>query len=502
MTYGRLSIPPFKEPRDLSRVGSIMDYETVIGLEVHVHLKTKTKAFCGCSTEFGKEPNSQVCPVCLGFPGSLPVLNKAALEFAIKVALVLNCQVQDSTKFDRKNYFYPDLPKNYQISQYDLPLSRDGFLDINTDGKTKRIGIRRIHLEEDAGKLIHREDASLVDFNRSGIPLLEIVSEPEITSAPQAYEYLTTLKSIIEYLDVSDCDMEKGSLRCDANISIRKKGSTELGTKIELKNMNSFKAVRDALVFEVERQSELLNEGKTVIQETRLWDIEELKTIPMRAKEEAQDYRYFPEPDLTTFIIERNRVEEIRKTIPELPREKMHRFMKEYGLSEYDAKILVASKKDADFAEECIKADEEKNKKPIANWLIGPLAQIAGLANLSISEVKIPGGIPEFIKLKNFEKDGNISNLVAKSVLSESIARGIPASQIIRDKNLFQISDSQKLDNIAEEVIKENTKSAADYKQGKNNALMFLVGQAMKKSQGKANPKAIQEILKRRLEHA
>jgi len=479
-----------------------MDYEVVIGLEVHLHLKTKTKAFCGCSTEFGQEPNSQVCPVCLGFPGCLPVLNKVALDYAIKVALSLNCKVQEYTKFDRKNYFYPDLPKNYQISQYALPISRDGFLNIDLDDKTKRIGITRVHLEEDAGKLIHREDSSLVDFNRAGIPLLEIVSEPDINSPQEAYEYLTSLKSIIEYLDVSDCDMEKGSLRCDANISIRKKGARELGVKTELKNMNSFKAIKEGLSFEVERQTELLNKGKPIVQETRLWDVRELKTVSMRTKEEAQDYHYFPEPDLTAFIINEAQIEEIKKTIPELPQGKMLRFIKDYGLSKYDTKILVFAKNNADYAEDCIKMYPNKDKKPIVNWLIGPLLSEANNRNCSISELKIPGGKQELLKLVESTQAGKISHLMAKSVLNESIDSGRPCLTIIQDKNLFQISDSGSLDNIVEEVIKENAKSAADYKQGKSNALMFMVGRVMRKTSGRANPKMVQEILKRRLTDA
>jgi len=478
-----------------------MDYETVIGLEVHVHLRTKTKAFCGCSTEFGNEPNSQVCPVCLGFPGSLPVLNKVALDYALCTALALNCTVQEYTKFDRKNYFYPDLPKNFQISQYDLPLSKDGFLDIYLNGKTKRIGIRRVHMEEDAGKLIHKEDTSLVDFNRSGMPLLEIVSEPDIASPQEAYEYLITLKSILEYLEVSDCDMEKGSLRCDANISIRKTGDLELGTKTELKNMNSFKAVKDALTFEIERQSKLLHAGKSVAQETRLWDVKELVTISMRTKEEAQDYRYFPEPDLPPFVIEPKKTEEIKKAIPELPREKMLRFIRDWGLLEYDAKILVSHKKNADYAEECFKGWKDSDKKPVANWLIGPLAAVASSSNLEISEIKIPAkDLLELIDLT--ENKQIISNLTAKGVLEEMASTSKPPSFIIQEKNLAQISDTASLEKYVEEVINENTKSVADYKNGKANALMFLVGQAMKKTKGKANPKVMQEILKRRLQDA
>lgn len=479
-----------------------MNYEAVIGLEVHAHLQTKTKAFCGCSTEFGQEPDSQVCPVCLGFPGSLPVLNKVALDYAIKAGLALDCKIQEYTKFDRKHYYYPDLPKNYQISQYDLPIAKDGFLDVYIENRTKRIRIKRVHLEEDAGKLVHEQAATLVDFNRAGIPLLEIVSEPDISSPQEAYEYLTSLKSIIEYLEVSDCDMEKGSLRCDANISIRKKGAKGLGIKTELKNMNSFKAVKDALTFEIGRQSGLLDSGELLRQETRLWDPKELETVSMRTKEEAQDYRYFPEPDLPPFIIKKEKIGEIRETIPELPKEKRLRFMKEYSLSEYDAKILVASNKNADFAEKCIKQYQNQDKKPVVNWLIGPLASIASDSNLNISEVKIPGGIPEFIKLINLEKEGGISNLMAKAVLSESIASGNLSSKIIQDKNLFQISDTENLEKIAQEVIKENPTSVSDYKSGKANALMFLVGQAMKKSRGRANPKALQEVFKKILDES
>jgi aspartyl-tRNA(Asn)/glutamyl-tRNA(Gln) amidotransferase subunit B len=476
-----------------------MEYEPVIGLEVHIHLKTKTKAFCGCSTEFGKPPNAQTCPVCLGFPGSLPVLNKVALEYAIMVGLALGCQVQEYTKFDRKHYYYPDLPKNFQISQYDLPVSKDGFLDIYLEGGSKRIRIKRAHLEEDAGKLIHETEVTLVDFNRAGVALLEIVSEPDINSPLEAYEYLTSLKSIIEYLGVSDCDMEKGSLRCDANISMRPKGTSGLGTKAELKNMNSFKGVRGALEHEIERQTELLNDGKPVIQETRLWDAKELKTFSMRTKEEAKDYRYFPEPDLPPFIISKGTIDEMRKTIPELPREKMLRFIKEYPLSEYEAKILTSSKKNADLAEASLKNYSGKDKKQVANWIIGPLASIASSSNLSVSEVVIPGGIGEFLKLISMTEEGKVSHLVAKEVLQESVSSGKLASAIIQDKNLFQVSDTKILDAAIEEAIKGNPKSVESFKSGKENAVMFLVGQVMRKTGGKANPKLVQEMLKRRL---
>lgn len=475
-----------------------MNYEVIIGLEVHLQLKTKTKAFCGCSTEFGQEPNSQVCPVCLGFPGSLPVFNQTALDYAIKLALAMNCRIQEYTKFDRKNYFYPDLPKSYQISQYDLPLSRDGFLDIISGGLLKRIGITRVHMEEDAGKLIHQENISRVDFNRAGIPLLEIVSEPDINSPEEAYEYLSTLKDIVQYLGISDCDMEKGSLRCDANISLRPKGVKTLGTKTELKNMNSFKGVKDALSYEISRQNELLDSGQVVTQETRLWDIKASKTLVMRTKEGAKDYRYFPEPDLAPFIIKEDKIAQIKKGIPELPGQKMRRFIKEYGLSEYDARILVASWKDAQFAEECMRKFTDTNKKSVANWIIGPLASLASANACEISELKIsPERLIELIDL--VEKKQVISNITGKSVLEEMIKTAKSATQIIEEKKLAQISDSGSLNTIIEGVIKDNPKSVADYKTGKANALMFLVGQVMRKSQGKANPKAVQELLKVRL---
>ena len=477
-----------------------MKYQTVIGLEVHLQLKTKTKAFCGCAIDFGQTPNSGVCPVCLGFPGTLPVYNKEALNFAIKVALAFSCQIQEHTKFDRKNYFYPDLPKNYQISQFDLPLSRNGYLDILSENQAKRIGITRVHLEEDAGKLIHELGSSLVDFNRAGVPLLEIVSEPDLNSPQEAFDYLTSLKNIIEYLDVSDCDMEKGSLRCDANISLRPEGVKELGVKTELKNMNSFKGVKDALTFEVIRQAESLEAGQVMTQETRLWDADNGVTVSMRSKEGAKDYRYFPDPDLTVFIISQSMVTQVKSQLPELPQDKMRRFMRDYGLSEYDAKILVSFKKDAQFAEECIQKYPGEDKKNMVNWLIGPLLSEANCRKINLHELNI--NKDELISLVGFVENQSISHLSAKLVLTQMIDSQKPAAVIIKENNMLQISDTTKLEQIISGVIQENEKSVSSFKAGKTNALMFLVGQVMKKSAGKANPKVVGELIKRRLTDA
>ncbi|MDD2654337.1 MAG: Asp-tRNA(Asn)/Glu-tRNA(Gln) amidotransferase subunit GatB [Candidatus Omnitrophica bacterium] len=469
-----------------------MQYETVIGLEVHVHLKTKTKAFCGCSTEYGKEPNSQTCPVCLGLPGSLPVLNKMALELTIKTALALNCTVNNYLKFDRKNYYYPDLPKNYQISQYDMPISSNGFI-ILTSGK--KIRIKRAHLEEDAGKLIHEKDSSLVDYNRSGMPLLEIVSEPDINSPDEAYEYLSKLKLVLQYIGISDCDMEKGSLRCDANISLRKMGAKELGVKTELKNMNSFKAVREALGFEIKRQTEALNNGERIIQDTRLWDDQKEITTSMRSKEEAHDYRYFPEPDLVPFSIENKFIEEIKKEIPELPQMRFERFVKDLQLSEYDANVIIQDKNFADYFEECTRL--YKNAKKISNWLCGAVLSELNSRKVDIQELKLQP--KDLIGLIEETEKGTVSNLVAKEVLTQIIDTGKSAHAIISEKGMAQVSDEGALEKLADEAIKENPKSVESYKSGKENAIMFLVGQVMKKSGGKANPKVVGEILKRRL---
>jgi len=477
-----------------------MEYEAVIGLEVHVQLNTRTKAFCSCRAEFGMEPNTNVCPVCLGLPGALPVLNKDVLSCAVKVGLALGCSIQKRTKFDRKNYFYPDLPKGYQISQFDMPAALGGEVRIDTPGGEKAIRVKRVHMEEDAGKLMHEDDGSLVDLNRAGVPLLEIVTEPDINSPEEAYAYLTKLKSIVKYLGVSDCDMEKGSLRCDANISLRPKGEGRLGTKAELKNMNSFKAVKDALSCEISRQTEILKEGGSVVQETRLWDARQSMTFSMRSKEEAHDYRYFPDPDLTIFLIGDDEIARARAAIPELPQQKAERFIKEFGVSFYEAGILIAEKSDADFAEECFRAFDAADKKPVVNFLIGSLLAEAnsrgcGLRGLGIT----PPGLIELVLL--VQKDV-ISNLVSKSVLKEMIDGKTTAGEIVKARNLAQISDTSALDGIITRVLAENDKSVQDFRSGKSNAVMFLVGQVMRMSCGKANPKVVKELLERRLANA
>jgi aspartyl-tRNA(Asn)/glutamyl-tRNA(Gln) amidotransferase subunit B len=474
-------------------------YETVIGLEVHLQLDTNTKIFCGCSTTFGNEPNTQTCPVCLGLPGSLPVLNERVLQDGIKIGLALNCEINNFVKFDRKNYYYPDLPKAYQISQYDFPIAKNGFLVVESEGQTKKIGITRAHMEEDAGKLIHSPETktTLVDYNRTGVPLVEIVSEPDIRSPQEAYDYLTNLKLLMKYLEVSDCDMEKGSLRCDANISIRETGNPTFGTKTELKNLNSFKAVKNAIEYEVNRQIKATEAGERIIQETRLWDDEKQITVSMRSKEEAHDYRYFPEPDLVPFMVEKEDVEKVRQGLPEFPQDKLIRFVNNYQLSNYDAGVLVQDKAMAIFFEECIK--KLNAPKKISNWITSVLKQELNTRKIDISQAKVSAeGLTELIKKV---EDGILSNLVGKDVLKMMLDTGKTCDAIIQEKGLTQVSDDDTLNKIIDEVLKENSKIVEQIKSGKESAAGFLVGQCMKKTQGKANPKKINELIKERISH-
>ena len=477
-----------------------MTYETVIGLEVHLQLKTATKLFCGCSAKFGAPPNSQTCPVCLGLPGVLPVMNRRALEWGIKVALAFDGQCAEIMKFDRKQYFYPDLPKNYQISQYDQPLARRGHLDITVDGQPKRIGIHRMHLEEDAGKLLHEASAtqSLVDFNRTGVPLLEIVSEPEMRSSEDAYQYLMELKAVIQYLDVSTCNMEEGSLRCDTNVSLRPIGAAAFGSKVEIKNLNSFRAVKLALEHEEKRQAAALDQGERIPQETRLWDAKAQKTISMRSKEGAADYRYFPEPDLVPFHLERELIETVRQSLPELPAQRRQRLQAAYQLSAYDAQVLTQDRTLVELFEGAVRAGAPP--KPVANWLMGDLSAYVNTKGVEPATLNIhPAWLAHLVELIT---NGTLSGRMAKDVFLQMLERRIDPAQLVQEGSLQQVVDPAALEQIADEVLQSNAKSVEDYRNGKTNALLHLMGQAMKRSQGKANPQQMTEILKRKLEHA
>lgn len=464
-------------------------------------MKTRSKAFCSCSTAFGAEANSHICPVCLGLPGCLPVINRRMVEFGLKVATALNCQVARRCKFDRKNYYYPDLPKNYQTSQYDLPLASNGYLDIEVDGQTRRIGITRVHMEEDAGKLIHQGEAlnsgiySLVDLNRTGVPLLEIVSEPDLRTPEEAYAYLNALKAILQYLDVSDCKMEEGSLRCDANVSVRPAGTAELGTKTELKNMNSFRALQRALAYEIDRQSDLLADGGKVVQETLAWDESKGITVTMRGKEEAHDYRYLPEPDLVPLEISEAWVEEVRRHLPELPSAKEHRFREQYGLPPYDAMVLTSSRAMADYFEACCAFFPEP--KAVSNWMMSEFSRLLNANNLDVSETPVsPDNLAAMLKLV---AEGTISSKIAKTVFEEMFATGKKPGDIVKEKGLVQISDEGAMAPIVEQVIAANPGPVEDYRAGKEKALGFLVGQVMKATKGKANPGLVNQMLKDKL---
>ena len=477
-----------------------MKYETLIGLEVHVQIKTKTKIFCSCSTEFGSPPNENTCPICLGMPGVLPVLNKRFLESSMRACLATHCTIEPMNRFARKNYFYPDLPKGYQISQFELPLGTNGYININVDGTKKRIGLTRIHMEEDAGKLIHGENSgrpgkSYVDFNRTGVPLCEVVSEPDMRSAEEARAYLNELKSILEYTGVSDCNMEEGSLRCDANVSIRPVGQKEFGTRAELKNLNSFKFIQKAIEYEVDRQTKLLDQGDTVKQETRLYDSDRGETFPMRSKEEAHDYRYFPDPDLVPIMIDETWVEKLRQTIPELPEQKRERFVKSYKIPEYDAGVLTSSKPLADYFEQCTALFPQP--KTISNWMMGDLLRELKKDGRNIVDCPVsPSALVDLLKLI---ESGTISGNIAKGIFEEMYQTQKSAGSIVEEKGLKQITDSSAIEKIVAEVLQANPSQVEEFKGGKEKVLGFLVGQVMKASKGKANPAMVNKLLKKKM---
>ena len=474
-----------------------MKYEVVIGLEVHAQMLTDTKIFCGCSTKFGSEPNTQTCPVCIGMPGVLPVLNKKALQFAIKTGLATDCRISSFSRFARKNYFYPDLPKGYQISQYELPVCEHGCIGIIVDGNVKKIGITRIHMEEDAGKNIHEGAGtySFVDLNRAGVPLMEIVSEPDIRSPQEAVEYMKKLRAILRYLGVCDGNMEQGSLRCDANISVRLINQTEFGTRTELKNINSFRFVEKALEYEIKRQIKVIESGGRIVQETRLWDPNRGITESMRGKEEAHDYRYFPEPDLVPIVVEKEWIDEIKASLPELPDIKRDRFVTEYGLPETDADLLVSEKPLADWYEEAVKLGSQP--KSVANWIMGDLMRLLNADNKIIEDCSLkPNQLVDMLRLMD---NGTISGKIAKSVFEEMYTTGKDPEGIVKEKGLVQISDSGEIEKAVDDVISKYLKEAERYRAGEEKLMGFFVGQVMKVTKGKANPQMVNELLKQKL---
>ncbi len=476
-------------------------YEPVIGLEVHVQLATRTKIFCGCPTSFGAPPNTNVCPVCMGLPGALPVLNRAAVEMAVKAALALRCRINPVSRFARKNYFYPDLPKGYQISQYDQPLAEHGAVEIQVgDGGTRRIGVTRVHMEDDAGKSIHDgfrdSDAyTYVDLNRCGTPLIEIVTEPDLRGSEEAYAFLTELKQMLQYLEVSTCDMEKGHLRCDANVSVRLKGAETFGTKAEVKNLNSFRFLKQALDFEIARQISIIESGEKVQQETRLYNPATGETASMRSKEHAHDYRYFPEPDLVPLRISEAWLDEIRSGMVELPRDKRNRFMREYGLREYDADVLTAQRETSEYFERVVKASGDA--RAAANWVMGDLAAALKAEGAAITES--PVSAEQLGELIAMTLKGEITGKLAKEIFAKMFATGAPARIVMDREGLKPISDSAALEQLVNDVIASNPKQVAQYRGGKITVLGFLVGQVMKASRGQANPQTAQEILKQKL---
>jgi aspartyl-tRNA(Asn)/glutamyl-tRNA(Gln) amidotransferase subunit B len=474
-----------------------MTYEVVVGVEVHAQLRTKSKMFCGCTTTFGASPNSQTCPVCLGLPGSLPVINKAAIEMAVRAGLALNCTIGANNRFARKNYFYPDLPKGYQISQYEEPICEHGWIDIAAGAGTKRVRIRRAHLEEDAGKNVHETgtSGSLVDLNRAGTPLLEIVTEPDMNSADEVVAYLKGLRDILMYLEVCDGNMEEGSFRCEPNLSLRPVGQKAFGTKVELKNINSFKYVKDAMEYEIKRQTKVLSEGGTVRQETRSWNIDRGETAVMRSKEEAHDYRYFPDPDLVPLKLDKEWIDGFTPSLPELPASRTKRFVSDYGLPEYDAGILTASKGIAEYFERCVTLFNQP--KTVSNWVMGELTRELNNSGADASGSPVsPEGLVELLKMVD---QGAISLKVAREIFPEVYSSGKRPEQIVQEKGLTQVSDEGALDKLIEEVLAKSPAQVAQFKEGKQQVVGFLVGQVMKASGGKANPGKVNELLRKKL---
>ena len=470
-----------------------MKYEPVIGLEIHVQMDTKTKMFCGCPVEFGTEPNTNVCPVCLGMPGSLPVINRKAVEYAIRASLALNCTVHERSIFARKNYFYPDLPKGYQISQYEYPLATGGFVEIETERGKKKIRIRRLHIEEDAGKNIHEGNRSLVDLNRAGTPLMEIVTEPDMRSAEEARIFLETLRNIMRYTGVSKADMEKGQLRCDINVSVKPVDSDKLGTRVEIKNVNSFRFVQKAIEYEVGRQIEVIENGGNIEQETRTFDPSTGKTYPMRTKEEAEDYRYFPDPDLLPLVLSKDWIEEIKNTMPELPHQRFERYMEEYKLGEYEARVLTNIKELGDFFESAIKYLNEP--KLLVNWLINDLQGLLRDRGISIEESPVkPEHLAELVRLI---KDNTISTKIGKEVIKEMVETGKSPSLIVEEKGLKQITDESAIEGVVKEVLEKFPNEVERFKRGEEKLIGFFVGQVMKVTKGKANPKVVNSIIRK-----
>jgi aspartyl-tRNA(Asn)/glutamyl-tRNA(Gln) amidotransferase subunit B len=475
-----------------------MEYESVIGLEVHAQLLTKTKIFCGCSTEFGAPPNAHTCPVCLSMPGTLPVLNKKVVEYGMKMAMATHCRIKEKSTFARKNYFYPDLPKGYQISQYDLPLAEKGYVELEMAEEKRRIGLTRIHMEEDAGKLIHDEHApfSYVDLNRSGVPLIEIVGEPDIRTPEEAAVYLRRLHEILVYLEICDGNMEEGSFRCDANVSLRPKGQAAFGTRVELKNMNSFRNVQRALEYEIKRQEYVLESGGKVVQETRLWNDLQGVTLPMRSKEEAHDYRYFPDPDLVALHVDQDWIDRVQQTLPELPLEKRERFIREYQIPAYDAGVLTASKALAEYYEAVVKACQKP--KIAANWVMGDILRLINDEKMDIKNCPVsPAALGEMLILI---EDGTISGKMAKDLFGEMYQTGKTPKAIIAEKGISQINDEESLARIIDAVIQDNPAQLEQYRGGKDKLFGYFIGQVMKMTQGKANPQVLNDLMKKKLD--